>query len=115
MRSFKEWKDKPKKTLVLLEKVEQQIHSIVPNADVILYGSQVRDEAHRFSDWDFLILTDQPVDRNLTIRLRDSLYDLELETDEILSSIIRTRQDWNSPKYSVLPFKRIVEQEGILL
>jgi predicted nucleotidyltransferase len=115
MKSIKEWEDKPVKVSELLKKVERQIHSIVPNADVILYGSRVRGEAGKFSDWDFLILTDQLVDRNLTIKLRDSLYEIELETDEILSSIIRTRQDWHSPRYSVLPFKRIVEKEGVVL
>ena len=115
MKSIKEWEDKPAGASVLLKKVERQIHSIVPNADVILYGSQVRGEAGKFSDWDFLILTDQLVDRNLTIKLRDSLYEIELETDKILSSIIRTRQDWHSPRYSVLSFKRIIEKEGVLL
>ena len=115
MKSIKEWKDKPTGVSELLKKVERQVHSIVPNADVILYGSQVRGEARKFSDWDFLILTDRLVDINLTIKLRDSLYEIELETDEILSSIIRTRQDWNSPRYSILPFRRIVEKEGVLL
>ena len=115
MKSIKEWEDKPKGVSELLKKVERQIHSIVPNADVILYGSQARGEASKISDWDFLILIDQLVDRNMTIKLRDSLYEIELETDEILSSIIRTRQDWNSPRYSVLPFKRIIENEGVLL
>lgn len=115
MKSIKEWEDKQKGVSELLKKVERQIHSIVPNADVILYGSQARGEASKISDWDFLILIDQLVDRNMTIKLRDSLYEIELETDEILSSIIRTRQDWNSPRYSVLPFKRIIENEGVLL
>jgi len=115
MKSIKEWENKPAGASELLKKVKQQIHSIVPNADIILYGSQVRGKASKFSDWDLLILTDQSVDRNLTIKIRDSLYEIELETDEILSSIIRTRQDWNSPKYSVLPFKRIVEKQGIML
>ena len=115
MKLFKEWKDKPFGTSKLLKSVEQQIHSIVPNADIILYGSQVRGEANRFSDWDFLILTAQRADRNLTTKLRDSLYEIELESDEILSGIVRSKGDWNSPRYDVLPFKRVVEQEGILL
>ena len=115
MKLFKEWKDKPFGTSKLLEKVEQQIHSIVPNADIILYGSQVRGETSRFSDWDFLILTDQRADENLTTKLRDSLYEIELENDKILSGIVRSKGDWNSPRYAVLPFKRIVEREGILL
>jgi len=28
---------------------------------------------------------------------------------------MKTLRDWNSPKFSVSPFKRIIEQEGILL
>ena len=112
---FKEWKEKLSSASLLLNKIQQSIHSIVPNADIILYGSLARNEANKDSDWDILILVDQPVNNNLTIKLRDTLYDIELESDEILSSIIRSKQDWYSPKYSVLPFKHIIEKEGILL
>ncbi len=115
MRPFIEWEEKPSGASVLLNKIRKNIHSIIPDADIILYGSRVRDEASEDSDWDLLILIDRPVDNNLTIELRDSLYEIELETNEILSSIIRSRQDWYSPRYSVLPFKRIVEQEGVIL
>ncbi|NVM23546.1 MAG: hypothetical protein HWN68_17410 [Desulfobacterales bacterium] len=51
----------------------------------------------------------------MTTKIRDRLYDPELETDTVLSSIIRTREEWHFPQYSVLPFKRVVEEEGILL
>ena len=115
MRLFEEWGKKTSDTQALLRKVQNKIRSIVPGADIIPYGSRVRGEANKDSDWDLLILIDQPVDNNLTIMLRDSLYETELETDEILSCIVRSKSDWYSPKYSVLPFKRIVEQEGILL
>lgn len=115
MRLFREWEKKPSDAQVLLNKVQKKVRSIVPNADIILYGSRVRGEASKDSDWDLLILVDQPVDHNLTIKLRDNLYEIELETDEILSCIIRSKQDWYSPKYSVLPFKRIIEQEGVIL
>ncbi|OGC01793.1 hypothetical protein A2V82_09590 [candidate division KSB1 bacterium RBG_16_48_16] len=115
MRLFSEWQKKPSDAQVLLNKIRTEVHSIVPNADIILYGSRVRGEASKDSDWDLLILVDQPVDNNLITKLRDSLYETELETDEILSCIVRSKQDWYSPKYSVLPFKGIVEKEGVLL
>ncbi|NIV94870.1 nucleotidyltransferase domain-containing protein [candidate division KSB1 bacterium] len=95
--------------------MQEKIRSIVPNAEIILYGSRVRGEASKNSDWDLLILVDQPVDHNLTMELRDSLYEIELETDEILSCIVRSKQDWYSGKYSVLPFKRLIDQEGVRL
>lgn len=102
-------------SIPFLEKVRQIVHSVVPEAEIILYGSRARGDARPFSDWDFLILVDHPVNRSLVMRLRDSLYELELETNNVVSSIIRTQQEWESPKYSVLPFKLQVEQEGVLL
>lgn len=99
----------------VLKRVQQQVHSVVPGAEIILYGSHARGDASPVSDCDFLILVDNPLDRNLITKLKDRLYDLELEMDTVLSSIIRTREEWRSPRYSVLPFKRMVEQEGISL
>ncbi len=115
MRTFKEWKEKTADASQLLSKVRQRIHSITPNAEVILYGSRSRGQAVKYSDWDFLIIIDQPVDGNIIRKIRDSLYEIELESDEIISSIIRTKKEWHSAKYAVLPFKRSVEQDGILL
>lgn len=40
----------------LLEQVKQSVHEIEPDADIILYGSRARGDAHAESDWDFLIL-----------------------------------------------------------
>ncbi len=115
MRSNTILEDRTSTTLQFLEKIRQVVYALVPEADVILYGSRARGDARPVSDWDFLILTDQPVTWNLVRTLRNRLYDLELETDHIISSIIRTRQEWDSPKYSVLPFKKEVEQQGVIL
>ena len=115
MKSHKRNKNWPKADENLLKQVEQQIHSIVPDAEVILYGSRARGDAGPASDWDFLILVDQPLDRDRIAELKNRLYDLELETDTVLTSIVRTRDEWNSPRYSVLPFKRTVQQEGVSL
>lgn len=99
----------------LLSRVEQQIHSFIPDAKVILYGSRARGDFSAVSDWDFLILVPKPLNRSRIIQIKNSLYDLELETDTVITSIIRTYDEWNSPKYSVLPFKHIIDQEGVWL
>lgn len=99
----------------LLQQIQQSVRSIIPDAEIILYGSRARGEAREDSDWDLLILVDQDVDANLTKLVRDRLYEIELATDQILSSIIRSKKEWNSSQYSILPFKRRVEQEGVLL
>jgi len=100
---------------ILLSKVKETVLQIEPSAEVILYGSRARDDFREYSDWDFLVLVDGPVDTARTDRIRRILFEIELDTDQILSSIIRSRQEWNSPKYSVVPLHKNVEREGIHL
>jgi len=96
----------------LLEQVKQTVHEVEPDADVILYGSRSRGDAVSDSDWDFLILVDGSVSEERTDRVRDRLYDIELESGAVLSSIVRSRDEWKSPRYRSLPFHQRVEQEG---
>lgn len=65
MQSTDILKNRPPATQQFLKKIQQVVHAVVPEADVILYGSRARGDARPVSDWDFLILVDQPVDRNL--------------------------------------------------
>ena len=97
----------------LLRKVKEAVLELVPDAEVILYGSHARGTARTDSDWDFLILLPRPADTELETQIRDRLYDIELETDTLLSSIIRSRQEWFSKQYEVLPLRREVERDGI--
>ena len=94
-------------------KVKEAVVKLEPSAEVILYGSRARNDFREYSDWDFLILVDGPVDTARTDRIRRVLFEIELDTDQIISSIIRSRQDWNSPRYSVVPLHKNVEREGI--
>jgi len=115
MKAYQDWAHKTSGTGYLLRRIQAIVKSIDPEAQVVLYGSRARGTADTASDWDFLILTEQTMSRESILEMRDRLYDLELETDTVLSSIIRTRTEWNSRKYSVLPYKKAVEQDGILL
>ena len=115
MESYTNWEQRTQESANLLRRIQRIVTSIVPGARIILYGSRARGSADISSDWDFLILTDHALNRKSILKIRDSIYDLELETGMILSSIIRTKEEWDSPRYSVLPFKHRVEQEGVLL
>lgn len=99
----------------LIKRVKKAILNIEPSAEVILYGSRVRDDYREYSDWDFLVLLDGPVNSARTDRIRRALFEIEVDTDQILSSIVRNRKEWNSPKYSVVPLRKNIEQEGIRL
>ena len=99
----------------LLDHVKQTVHEIEPDADIILYGSRARGDARPESDWDFLILLDGVVDDARTDAIRHRLYDIEWDCGEVLSAMVRSRQEWNTPLYQVLPFSKVIRAQGILL
>jgi predicted nucleotidyltransferase len=99
----------------LLQQVKRVVHEVEPDAEVILYGSRSRGDALSDSDWDFLILVDGPVNDERTDRMRHQLYEIEWECGAVLSSIVRSREEWNSALYRALPFHQRIEQEGTRL
>ncbi len=99
----------------LLEQVKQTVHEIEPDAAIILYGSRARGDAHAESDWDFLILLDGLVDDKRTDSIRHRLYEIEWDCGEVLSSIVRSRQEWDAPLHQVTPFSKVVREQGILI
>jgi len=99
----------------LFEQVKQTILEIEPDADVIIYGSRTRGESGPESDWDFLVLLGGSVDQGRTDAIRHRLYNVEWEYGEVISCIVRSRKEWNSPLYKAMPFHENVEREGIVL
>lgn len=99
----------------LIEQIRHAVHEVEPGAEIILYGSRSRGDALSESDWDFLILVDGPLDDVRIDRVRHRLYEIEWETGEVISSIVRDREEWNSDKYRAVPFHKQVEQEGVRL
>jgi predicted nucleotidyltransferase len=99
----------------LLENCRDAVKEVVPDAELILYGSRARGDAGLESDYDLLILIDGPVDCKLEDRMRQRLYSLELESGAALSVSAYNRSDWCSPLYRAMPFNQNVEKEGIVL
>lgn len=99
----------------LLQDVKQAVRNVEPIAEVILYGSRARRDATSESDWDFLILVDGIVDTSRVDAIRYQIYEVEWQTGEVLSSIVRSRKEWNSPVYQAMPFHKNVEREGLRL
>jgi len=99
----------------LLKQIRQAVREVEPDAEIILYGSRSRGDAVLESDWDFLVIVDGRLTEERTDRIRHRLYEVEWESGEIISSIVRNREDWNSNLYRAIPFHQIVEREGIRL
>ena len=97
----------------LLKHVKQTIHALEPAADIILYGSRARGDAHPESDWDFLILLDGVVDDERTDAIRHRLYEIEWDSSEVLSAMVRSRQAWHTPLCQVMPFSQVVREQGM--
>jgi predicted nucleotidyltransferase len=100
---------------VLLLKVKKCILEIEPSAEVFLFGSRARNDFNEFSDWDFLVLVDGEVTTARADRIRHSLYEIEWDTGEVISTIIKSRLVWNHPEYRAVPLRKSVEREGIML
>ncbi|MBC8394826.1 MAG: nucleotidyltransferase domain-containing protein [Deltaproteobacteria bacterium] len=99
----------------LIEQIRHAVHEVEPKAEIILYGSRSRGDALSESDWDFLILVDGPINDERTDRIRHRLYEIEWESGEVISSIVRDRKEWNSDLYRSMPFHKRVQQEGMRL
>jgi predicted nucleotidyltransferase len=99
----------------LLDQVKAAIHALAPDAEIILYGSRTRGTARADSDWNFLILLPTPVSKSLKGQIKDRLYDVELETDTVITSIIRSKQEWESSRYAVMPLRQQIDKHGIPL
>jgi uncharacterized protein len=99
----------------LLGQVKRTVREIEPKAEIILYGSRSRNDANETSDWDFLILLDGVVNDGRIDKIRHRLYEIEWQYGEVLCSVIRNRNEWNSPLYKALPFHRNIETDGIAL
>jgi predicted nucleotidyltransferase len=97
----------------LLERVKQAVHATEPEADIMLYGSRARGEAHAESDWGFLILLNGVVDEARTDAIRHRLYEIEWNCGEVLCSMVRSRQEWDSSLQQATPFAKILREQGI--
>ncbi|MDZ7624729.1 MAG: nucleotidyltransferase domain-containing protein [Ignavibacteriaceae bacterium] len=100
---------------ILAELVKKAVRKIEPDAEIYLYGSRSRGDYNPGSDWDFLILVDGVLNDERIDRIRHQLYELEWEYGEVISSIIRTRNQWNSPLFKAMPFYNNIERDGIRL
>lgn len=114
MISIDSWKGKAE-DIGLLNRCKEAIRQVVPDAEVILYGSRARGDADKYSDYDILIIVNGPADMSLEKRILDNIFPLELETCEVLTFIVYNGEDWNSPLYRAMPLHKNVDREGVIL
>ena len=97
----------------ILSAVKKRIHEIDPKAHIILFGSRARNNFHKDSDWDFLILTKMNVTQDLKNKICDTLFEAELETGQVLTGIVQNQNVWEN--YSETPIYKNISAEGFLI
>ena len=95
----------------ILFKIKKTVSELDPEARVILFGSRARGDYGKESDWDLLILTSIPATEENKRNFRYHLLDIELETEQAISTLIHHHDHWKN--YSVTPLYEIIEKEGL--
>lgn len=99
----------------LLRWSKDAILRLAPGARVILYGSYARGTQAPGSDVDLLVLLPSAPSTEVTDRIRDTLYEIELEHNAVISVLFYSEEDWRSPLRRAAPFHQEVERQGIVL
>jgi uncharacterized protein len=99
----------------VLNNISSAIHKQDPSAKAFLFGSRARGDNRPDSDWDILILVDNlNVTNEIEDKFRDDLYNIELESGQIISAFIYPKIYWQK-KLKFSPLYKMVKKEGIKL
>ncbi len=98
-----------------MQQIKATVHSELPDAEIILYGSRARGDATRESDWDILVLTDAKVTLDLERRIWHLLDAISLEEAEVICAVVYNRKDWQESLMVVTPYYANFTREGIRL
>jgi|WetSurMetagenome_2_1015567.scaffolds.fasta_scaffold282862_2 uncharacterized protein len=114
MISIDQWKGQIE-DIKLLSRCKELIQRVVPDAQVILYGSRARGDATEYSDYDILVLVNGTADIPVHEKIISSIFPLELDTGAVLTLIIYNRQQWDTPLYRAMPLHENIDSEGVVL
>ncbi len=115
MKTLEEASTISNKDKQLLSKVKKLIQGFLPTAEILLYGSVARGAQYPESDYDILVLTDEPLTTKEQNAIRDPIFDLELKRDIVICTMFYTRSEWDLPPICASPFHENVEQDALVL
>lgn len=97
----------------ILQQIKQSALSADPSAQIILFGSQARGDAHEESDWDVLVITDEEVTQEYKKRVRTNFYTLQLNLGISIGSLFVNKKKWRQP--TAMPVYLEIKKDGVLL
>ncbi len=84
-----------------------------PVLQVILYGSKAKGTDDSESDIDLLVLTSRGLSWRERNTITDTLFDIELDYDVVVSALVVPQVEWTTGLYSVLPIYDEVREHGV--
>jgi predicted nucleotidyltransferase len=99
----------------LLLEVKRVVTSLVPDAELVLYGSAARGQRQWDSDYDILVLTDRKLSSAEYRTLDGAVYELQLAREAVLSMVVHTRWEWEDSVMRGSPYRRNVLREGVMV
>lgn len=100
--------------LQIVKELHKRLENRFPGlvADVILYGSHARGEAHKNSDVDVLLILNTDFDWHLRDAIYDECFEINLQFDILIDINILAKQDESTIRWHQ-PFVQNALTEGI--
>lgn len=98
----------------LMLEVKEAVTRLVPDAEVVLYGSTARGTRQPDSDYDILVLTSRSLTSDEKRSIQGVVYDVELSRDAVVSVAVCSREEWDTILQGD-PFRNNVAREGVVL
>ncbi len=87
----------------ILVSIKSQVQQVLPDADIILFGSRVNSLFTEESDWDILVLSDKPVTNKIKQTIHDKIFPLSVSISAFINILVVSRKDWRqNPSYYCL-------------
>jgi predicted nucleotidyltransferase len=84
----------------ILVSIKLQVQQVLPDADIILFGSRANGHFSEESDWDILVLSGKPVTKKVKQEIHDKIFPLSVSISAFINVLVVSRNDWQQdPSY----------------
>jgi len=98
-----------------LKVIQRRVKKLFRVDSIVVFGSVVRGEKDKESDIDLLILTSEKIERLVSHQITDIVFEINLHYDTNYSVVVLDKKTWDGDVYSILPIKKDIQREGVLL
>jgi predicted nucleotidyltransferase len=98
-----------------LTSLKDAIKAIVPDMEIVLYGSKARGDDREWSDIDILVISNTVLSSETEHKISEIKFDIELRFEVCIGMQLEYRTFWDSPRGRAMPFHWNIDKEGIVL